>query len=126
MKKQILTDNETKKFLMKAFKCSRMAVWRALNFERDTDQARRIRILALKRGGKLTEGYVANCETTYETAENTMTQLFGNRVKIIADRRSGEVTVWVDGERYGESYKSLSIADYMQIQNEIEQMAKVL
>lgn len=45
MRKQILTDNETKTFLMKAFKCSRQAVWQALNFKRDSDQARRIRQL---------------------------------------------------------------------------------
>ena len=32
MRKQILTDNETKTFLMKTFKCSRQAVWQALNF----------------------------------------------------------------------------------------------
>lgn len=126
MKKQILADNETKNFLMRAFKCSRMAVWRALNYERDTDQARRIRALALQRGGVISEGYVADCETTYETADGTMTQRFGNRVKIVADRRSGEVTVMVDGEQYGNSYRDLSIADYMQLQNEVEQMAKAL
>ena len=56
MRKQILTDNETKTFLMKTFGCSRQAVWQALNFVRDSDQARRIRTLALKRGGKLTDG----------------------------------------------------------------------
>lgn len=36
MRKQILTDNETKTFLMKTFGCSRQAVWQALNFVRDT------------------------------------------------------------------------------------------
>ena len=41
MRKQILTDNETKTFLMKTFGCSRQAVWQALNFVRDSDQARR-------------------------------------------------------------------------------------
>ena len=30
MRKQILTDNETKTFLMKTFGCSRQAVWQAL------------------------------------------------------------------------------------------------
>ena len=39
MRKQILTDNETKTFLMKTFGCSRQAVWQALNFVRDSDQA---------------------------------------------------------------------------------------
>ncbi|MDE6860345.1 MAG: hypothetical protein K2J65_08035 [Duncaniella sp.] len=126
MKKQILTDLETKNFLMKAFKCSRMAVWRALNFDRDTEQARRIRVLALKRGGKLTEGYIPDCETSYETAEKTMTQKFGKRVKLVADRKSGEVTVWVDGERHGDIYRDLSVPDLMQLQYETEQLAKVL
>ncbi len=126
MKKQILTDLETKNFLMKAFKCSRMAVWRALNFDRDTEQARRIRVLALKRGGKLTEGYMPDCETSYETAEKTMTQKFGKRVKLVADRKSGEVTVWVDDERHGDVYRDLSVLDLMQLQYETEQLAKVL
>ena len=70
MRKQILTDNETKTFLMKTFGCSRQAVWQALNFARDSDQARRIRTLALKRGGKLTDGnFIPNCETTFEECE---------------------------------------------------------
>ena len=126
MRKQILTDNETKNFLIKVFKCSRMAVWRALNFERNTDQARRIRMVALQRGGKLTEGYIPECETSYETAEKTMTQRFGRRVKIVVERESGEVTVWVDGKKFGESYHGLSIPEYMQLQYETEQMSKVL
>ena len=83
MRKQILTDNETKTFLMKAFKCSRQAVWQALNFKRDSDQARRIRQLALKRGGKLTDGYMPKCETTHEEVEKTMTQTFGPRVTFL-------------------------------------------
>ncbi len=41
MRKQILTDNETKTFLMKTFKCSRQAVWQALNFVRDSGRKRR-------------------------------------------------------------------------------------
>ena len=89
MRKQILTDNETKTFLMKAFKCSRQAVWQALNFKRDSDQARRIRQLALKRGGKLTDGYMPKCETTHEEVEKTMTQTFGPRVKLVVDKETG-------------------------------------
>jgi len=115
MKKQILTDNETKTFLAKAFKCTRQQVWRALNFERDSDLAKRIRILALKRGGKLTEGYVPQCETTHNTADRTMEQTFGPRVKIVADFQSKK-----------DSYSNLSIAEFMQLQNEVEQMAAAL
>lgn len=98
MRKQILTDNETKTFLMKTFGCSRQAVWQALNFVRDSDQARRIRTLALKRGGKLTDGnFIPNCETTFEECEKTMTCTFGPRVKLVVHRKTNDVDVYVDG-----------------------------
>ena len=125
MRKQILTDNETKTFLMKAFKCSRQAVWQALNFKRDSDQARRIRQLALKRGGKLTDGYMPKCETTHEGVEKTMTQTFGPRVKLVVDKETGDVSVYVDGQ-LKDSYKSITVPDLMQLQYEVEQMAAAL
>lgn len=125
MKKQILTDNETKTFLMKAFGCSRQQVWRALNFERNSEKAQRIRILALKRGGKLTEGYVSQCETTHNTAERTMEQSFGSRVKIVADYKTAEVKVLVDGIEK-DKYNISSIPEFMQLQHEVEQMAAAL
>ena len=110
---------------MKAFGCTRQQVWRALNFERDSDLARRIRILALKRGGKLTEGYIPKCETTHNTADRTMEQTLGPRVKIVADFQNGEVSVMVD-EIKKDSYSNLSIPEFMQLQNEVEQMAATL
>jgi hypothetical protein len=125
MKKQILTDNETKTFLMKTFKCSRQAVWQALNFKRDSDQARRIRQLALKRGGKLTDGYVPECDTVFNECENTMECTFGPRVKIVYDRETEETQVFVDG-RLKDRYQGLDIPDFMQLQNEVEQMAAAL
>ena len=125
MRKQILTDNETKTFLMKAFGCSRQAVWQALNFKRDSDQARKIRQLALKRGGKLTDGYMPKCETTHEEVEKTMTQTFGPRVKLVVDKETGNVSVYVDGQ-LKDSYKNISVPDLMQLQYEVEQMAAAL
>ena len=125
MRKQILTDNETKTFLMKVFGCSRQAVWQALNFKRDSDQARRIRQLALKRGGKLTDGYVPDCKTTHEEVEKTMTQTFGPRVKLVVDKETGDVSVYVDGQ-LKESYKDITVPDLMQLQYEVEQMAAAL
>ena len=117
MRKQILTDNETKTFLMKAFGCTRQAVWQALTFQRNSDQARRIRHLALQRGGK--------CETSYEEGEKTMTQRFGPRVKIVAYRETGLVSVYVDDCLKG-NYEQLNTCDLMQLQSEVEQMAAVL
>ena len=125
MKKPMLTDNETKTFLMKVFGCSRQAVWQALNFKRDSDQARRIRQLALKRCGKLTDGYVPDCDTVFNECENKMEQAFGTRVKIVYNRETEETQVLVDG-RLKDSYKGLDIPDFMQLQNEVEQMAAAL
>lgn len=125
MRKQILTDNETKAFLIKTFQCSRQAVWQALTFQRNSDQARRIRHLALQRGGKLTDGYAPKCETSYEEGEKTMTQRFGSRVKIVAYSETGNVSVFVD-DRLKESYEKLDVCSLMQLQSEVEQMAAVL
>lgn len=125
MRKQILTDNETKSFLMKTFNCTRQAVWQALTFQRNSDQARRIRHLALQRGGKLTDGYAPKCETSYEEGEKTMTQRFGSRVKIVAHRETGNVSVFV-GDRLKENYENLNVYSLMQLQSEVEQMAAVL
>lgn len=67
-------------------------------FVRDSDQARRIRTLALKRGGKLTDGnFIPNCETTFEECEKTMTCTFGPRVKLVVHRKTNDVDVYVDG-----------------------------
>ena len=125
MRKQILKDNETKAFLIKTFQCSRQAVWQALTFQRNSDQARRIRHLALQRGGKLTDGYAPKCETSYEEGEKTMTQRFGSRVKIVAHRETGNVSVFVD-DRLKENYENLDVCSLMQLQSEVEQMAAVL
>ena len=120
-----MTDNETKTFLMKVFGCSRQAVWQALNFKRDSDQARRIRQLALKRGGKLTDSYVPKCETTHEEVEKTITQTFGPRVKLVVYRETDSVSLFVDGQ-LKESYEDMTMFDLMQLQYETEQMAAAL
>ena len=114
MSKQILTDKETKHFLMKAFGCTQQFVWQALTFRRDSETARRIRVLALKRGGKLVDGYVPKCETTHEEVEKTMTQTFGPRVKLVVDKETGDVSVYVDGQ-LKDSYKNITVPDLMQL-----------
>ena len=120
-----MTDNETKVFLMKAFDCTRQAVWQALNFKSDSDQARRIRQLALKRGGKLLNGYVPECDTTFNEGENTMEQAFGPRVKIVVNRKTRTVKVLVDDE-IKDIRIDMSVADFMQLQHETELMAAAL
>lgn len=125
MGRQILTDKETKHFLMRTFKCTQQAVWQALTFKRDSDTARKIRTLALKRGGKLVDGYVPECETVFNEVDNAIEQTFGPRVKMVYDRVTGETKVFVDGE-CKESHAGLDVPEFMQLQGEVQIMAAAL
>lgn len=125
MKKQIYTDLETKIFLAKAFKCSRQAVWLALTFQRNSETARRMRVLALKRGGTLVGATMPEIETTHEEVERTMTQTLGERVKLVADKTNGEVTVYVDGKKHSSCFPD-GIPGLMQLQQEVTLLAAAL
>ena len=125
MEKQIITDGEGRDFLMKTFKCSRMQVWKALHFESQSDEARRIRTLALKRGGELVGVVAPECQTTHEEVEHTMTQTWGERVKLVANKDSGVVNVYVDGKLKRRA-EPMSIPELMTLQQEVELMAKSL
>lgn len=128
MKKQILATPENKAFLAKAFGCTPMTVWRALNFERDNELARKIRHLALQRGGRLTgenEEATADFETIHDTANGRMIQRFGCRVQIVVDRKYNEVIVYVDDE-VKEMYSNLTVPEFVKLQGEVCEMAKVL
>lgn len=110
---------------MRTFKCTQQAVWQALTFKRDSEQARRIRVLALTRGGKLVDGYVPECETTHNEVDRTIEQTFGPRVKMVYDRETGETRVYVDGE-CRESHAGLDVPEFMQLQGEVQLMAAAL
>lgn len=125
MEKQIFTDEEGRKFLMKAFNCSRMQVWKALHFQGNSNMQVRIRTLALKRGGVLIGGTIPECETTYQEVEKSMTQTWGERVKIVYNQKNGEAKVYVDGDIKRVVYTE-SIPEYMKLQMEVEQMALTL
>ena len=125
MEKQIITDGEGKEFLMKTFKCSRMQIWKALHFKSQSDEARRIRTLALKRGGALVGVTVPECETTHEEVAHTMTQTWGTRVKLVLNKNNGVVKVYVDGDMKRRA-EPKSIEELMTLQQEVELMAKAL
>lgn len=125
MKKQIVTDGETKEFLMKAFECSRMQVWKALHFKSNSEAARRIRTLAIKRGGVLISRFTPECDTTHEEVGRTMTMRWGNRVKLVCSRDSNEVKVYVDNDIKRVVTVS-TIPELMDLQQEVELLAQTL
>lgn len=125
MNKQIVIDNDCRQFLMKTFDCTRMTVWRALNYKLESDLARRIRKLALLKGGELVGAYVPECDCTHEEVEQTMTQRFGDRVKLVLHKPTNGVTVYVDGKVERETAVK-DIPEFMELQKDVELMATSL
>ncbi len=125
MAKRIYVEERAKAHLRRVFKCSNVMVWKALTFESDSKLARRIRYVALKELGGVASWKPAEMETTHEEAEKTMTQTFGDRVKLVASKAEPEVLVYVDG-KVARREKCESIASLMSLQNEVQCMAMSL
>lgn len=123
MKKQILTDRAEKAYLQKLFECTNVMVWKALTFNSDSDLARRIRVAALKCGGKLSGADMPEMETFHDT--ETMTQTFGPRVKIVAYKNRDMVEVVVD-DKVKIRKQGLGIPGLMELQGEVQLMASSL
>ncbi len=99
MEKYIAVTKENREFLIKAFKTTKMAVWRALTFaERggDSPRARKIRKLAQERGGVLMVASPAM--KTMHDADNFMRQYFPNGVMLECDKSTGRVDIIKDGD----------------------------
>lgn len=100
MEKYIAVTKENREFLIKTFRTTKMAVWRALTFvERggDSPRARKIRQLAQQRGGILMIATPA-IETMHD-ADGYMRQYFPNGAMLEADKATGVVTIY---DRNGE------------------------
>ena len=123
MEKQIVVNDECRQFLMKAFGCSRVTVWKSLTFKSDSDKSRKIRHLALQRGGELVG--VPEAETTYEEVEGTMTQRFGRRVKLVYTRATNMYAGYVD-DAMDRTGAAGDIVSFMKIQQEVELLAASL
>ena len=125
MEKKIYVSEKNKAHLRKVFGCSTMMVWKALNFKSDSEFARKIRYTALTQLNGTPNWKQADVETTHEEAEQTMTQIFGERVKLVYDRNDGSTSILVDG-KVTRKEQDLSIPAFMKLQSEVEIMAMSL
>ena len=125
MEKKIYVSEKNKAHLRKVFGCSTMMVWKALNFKSDSELARKIRYTALTQLNGTPNWKQADVETTHEEAEQTMTQIFGERVKLVYDRNDGSTSILVDG-KVTRKEQDLSIPAFMKLQSEVELMAMSL
>ena len=125
MAKKIYVEDKAKAYLRRVFKCSNVMVWKALTFESDSKLARKIRFVALKELGGVPNWKPEDMETTHEEADKTMTQTFGDRVKLVASKRDTSVLVYVDG-KIERCENCESIPAFIALQNEVQCMAMSL
>ena len=125
MAKKIYLEDKAKAYLRRVFKCSNVMVWKALTFESDSKLARKIRFVALKELGGVPNWKPEDIETTHEEADKTMTQTFGDRVKLVASKRDTSVLVYVDG-KVTRRENCESIPAFIALQNEVQCMAMSL
>ena len=125
MEKKIFVDEKAKGHLRKVFKCTNVMVWKALSFKSDSDLARKIRFTALTQLNGTPNWKQEGVETTHEEIEQTMTQTFGERVKLVFDRKDGSTHVLIDGKEARVEH-DLDVPGFMVLQNEVEMMAMSL
>ena len=120
MKKQVFLDKASKGKLRQIFGCTDVMVWKAITYESNSSLARKIRHVAINElGGELVgDGVIKFFETTHQTAEHTMTQAFGERVKIVRSQKTDRTVVMVDGV-IKKTEDDLSIPDFMKLQQEV-------
>lgn len=76
-------------------------------------------------GGVEINGPLPGFDTTHQTAEGTMTQTFGPRVKIILHMNTNRLAVLVDGE-VCRIEDGLTLSEFMSVQGEVYKMAQSL
>ena len=134
MSKEILVPSDVKKQLAADFKTSNVSVWKALTYQTDSSFANMIRVAALERGGRIYDGtpdpsrlnFIADCETSFDTANHLMIQIFSERVKIIADMANNKVTVYIDNEPKVEAEGNIPVSEIMILQFHAQEAAKQL
>ena len=115
-KRYIHIMKEDREFIMKSLGVSERTVLNAIRFDEkrgNSDTAKRIRKLAMSRGGIV---MVVNPEIeTLFDADNYMRQYFPNGALIELDKKAGTGDVLFKGERAGH-YENVSLRDIEEIQ----------
>lgn len=119
MEKYIAVTKETREFLRKLFKTTKVSVWRALYFDNDTPLSRRIRKAAQERGGILMS--VSPMMETMHDADGYMRQYFPNGVMLECNKTTGRVEIIKDGKAV-EGYDKVGLDQLFQIQAKAERM----
>ncbi len=96
MKRFIAVTTEQREFLMKTFRVDVRTVRNALSYSFDSNTCKRIRKLALQRGGVMM--CTAKEIETIHDADGVMKQLLPNGAVIEIDKKTGDAVVYIKGE----------------------------
>lgn len=97
MKRFIAVTKEQEAFLAKAFKVTDRMVRYALSYSVDSDTCKRIRRLALQRGGVMMVSDCKEIETIHD-ADGMMKQLMPNGAVIEISKETGDADVYYKGK----------------------------
>jgi hypothetical protein len=111
--------------LRQIFNVSHVTVWKALTYKTESALAEKIRYVALKQLGGTPSKWFPECETSHEEVERTMTQTWGDRVKLVTYKDTGDVILFIDGKKEKE-VKDISYHDFLVLQQEVELKAMTL
>jgi hypothetical protein len=123
IRKQIIISDDTRAFLMKTFNCTHKHVWAAITFRANSDSAKRIRRLALQRGGILIDGNTPKAEPVYDTANHTMMQSISDSVVIVVNFTDGTACL-LDSGKVVDKLITPSVEDFMQMQQRAQKLAE--
>ena len=104
---------------------SRVTIWKALTYQSESMLARKIRHVALTQLGGTPTQWMPDCLTSHEEADNTMVQTWGERVRLVTFKDTGDVVLYVDG-RVSKRVKDISHLDFIELQQEAELTALTL
>ena len=119
--RRILVSQEVNQSLQQVFGCTKEMVSRALNYRRDTELAKRIRALALQKGGIL----IGSDGKQVKDGGSYWLLTYGERVAIIIDKSTGGVTLLRDNEELSHVEKACSL-DLFRLQRQAELIAGTL
>lgn len=101
--KRIAVEKENREFLMKAFGVTSVCIWNALTYKRNNSLARKIRKLALERGGYEVQTIPVgknpmDCVETMHDSDGFIRQYFPNGAMIELSKNDETGDVFFKGE----------------------------
>lgn len=111
MAKRIVISSELRAEIEKVMEVTARMVYKAIAYDSNTELARRIRKMALEKGGQVIGG--DTLETSYPVGG--IEQTYGGRLKIYTDVANALTIVYLDGVVRERRY-NLSIAEYVSMQ----------